>query len=96
VAELVGENAGCSGDHGNLMAQPAQLQGELAYVSLRAAENVPTGEHVDNFHAPPRLSFANSWDGRKVSLLGRPHHAERRFQTMRHSASSASVGAFAA
>jgi hypothetical protein len=60
VAELVGKNAGRAGDHGNLVAQPAQLKGKLAHVSLRPAKNVPTGEHMNNFHARPCLSFANS------------------------------------
>ena len=96
MVELLGENAGCSGDHGHLVAQPAQFKRELAHVTLRAAENVSTGKHMNNLHARPCLSFANSWDGRKVSLLGLPYHAESRFQTLRHSASSAAVGALAA
>ena len=98
LPQLIGENAGRSGDHGDFMAKTAQLERKLAHMALRAANHVAAGEHVNNPHARPRLSFAlsSSDDGTKVSLDGRPYQAESIFQRLRHSATSALVGACAA
>jgi hypothetical protein len=96
LAELVGENAGRSGDHGNVMAKAAQLQRKLAHMALRSAENIAPREHMNNLHARTSawvFSRCSSDEGRKVSLLGPPYQVERRFQRLRHSASSAAEGA---
>ncbi len=87
LAELVGENAGCSGDHRDLMAKLAQLERKLAHVALGSAKNVATGEHMNDLHARPRRSFSrvSSDAGRKVSLDGRPYQAASRFHRVRHS-----------
>ena len=98
LAELVGENAGRTGDHGNVMAKTAQFERKLAHMALCPAKNIATGEHMDNLHARPRRSFlpASSDAGRKVSLDGLPYQAASRFHRLRHSASSAAEGARAA
>ena len=98
LAELVGEYAGSSRDHGNVMAKAAQLKRELAHMTLGSAQNITPGEHMNDFHARPLRSFsaASSDPGRKVSLDGRPYQVASKFHSVRHSASSAAEGACAA
>ena len=98
-AELLGKDAGRSGDHGDLMAKPAQLERKLAHMTLRSAENVAAGKHVSNLHARPCLFLVragNSDEGRKVSLLGRPYQAESRSKGCATPPARAAVGALAA
>ena len=58
AAELVGENAGRSGDHSDVMAKIAQLERKLAHMALCSAKNVAAGEHMNDLHARPRRSFS--------------------------------------
>src|SRR5271168_2485266 len=84
LAELIGEDTGRSGDDRYFMTEPAQFEREFADMSLRAAENVPTREHMDNFHGRPWFSFppAKNTEGRKVSLDGPPYQLASRFHRL--------------